>query len=78
MRHRMTFDMYLPTVSPTESLNKVEAYKEWKNTLGEEQKKTLRQWEFVLSRKIKNFGEQSSAELISEILLRERKVRRER
>lgn len=78
MEHRMNFGFYVPTVSNEESAAKAEAYNEWKRTLDEDNKKTLRQWELALTRKIKNFGDQSAAELISEILLRERKARRER
>ena len=62
-------------LSPDQANLKVQAYFEWKRDLPVEQRKMLVEWESTLTKRIKDMGEKSACELLSEILLQERRIR---
>lgn len=57
---------------------KIEAYYEWKRTRQGKELLLLNEYQQTLEANIKNMGDLGSAELVAELLLRERKLRNDR
>lgn len=66
---------FRPRSTPFEANAKVAAYWAWKQNLPADQVEMLTGWEKSLSKKMKDMGEKSAAELMAEILLTERNLR---